>query len=143
MRASPVTMTFLFTDIEGSTRQWEESPAMYERVERHFAVLRTAVAGHGGEVFTTLGDGVAAAFPSAEGAVAAGVEALRLLAPIGLRVRMGVHTGEVERAGSDYRGRPLNRAARIMGVAHGGQLLLSDVTATLVRRTGPTAEPTG
>ncbi len=133
MRPLTVTMTFLFTDIEGSTRQWEENPSMHERVERHFAMLRTAVAENGGDVFTTLGDGVAAAFTSAEGAVSAAVEALRRMPAVGLRVRMGIHTGEVERVAGDYRGRPLNRAARIMGVAHGGQLLLSDVTATIVR----------
>ena len=64
-----VTMTFLFTDIEGSTRQWEESPEMYDRVEQHFAVLRAAVDDGGGEVFATMGDGIAAAFTSVEGAL--------------------------------------------------------------------------
>ena len=67
-----VTMTFLFTDIEGSTRQWEESPEMYERVERHFVVLRAAVGRGGGEVFATMGDGIAAAFPSVDGRGAGG-----------------------------------------------------------------------
>ena len=126
-------MTFLFTDIEGSTRQWEESPAMYDRVERHFAVLRAAVDDAGGEVFATMGDGIAAAFTSAEAAVRAAVAAQRQMPAIGLAVRMGIHTGEVERVGDDFRGRPVNRAARIMAVGHGGQILLSDVSAALVR----------
>ena len=127
------TVTFLFTDIEGSTRRWEESPAMFDLVERHFAILRSEVDGAGGEVFTTLGDGVAAAFDSAEAAVGAAVGAQRQLRELGLDVRMGVHTGEAERVGGDYRGRPVNRAARIMAVGHGGQILLSEVTASLVR----------
>jgi predicted ATPase len=126
-------MTFLLTDIEGSTRQWEESPAMYDRVERHFAALRRAVDGAGGEIFATMGDGVAAAFTSADAAVQAAVEAQRQMPPIGVAVRMGVHTGEVERVGGDFRGRPVNRAARIMAIGHGGQILLSDVSAALVR----------
>ena len=129
-----VTMTFLFTDIEGSTRQWEESPEMYDRVEQHFAVLRAAVDGGGGEVFATMGDGIAAAFTSVGGG------ASRRRSPpstrcrrSGLAVRMGIHTGEVERVGDDFRGRAVNRAARIMAVGHGGQILLSDVAAALVR----------
>ena len=126
-------MTFLFTDIEGSTRQWEESPEMYERVERHFVALRAAVDDGGGEVFATMGDGIAAAFTSVDGAVLAAVTAQRQMSSIGLSVRMGIHTGEVERVGGDYRGRSVNRAARIMAVGHGGQILLSDVAAALAR----------
>ncbi len=126
-------MTFLFTDIEGSTRQWEQSPAMADLVAQHFDVLRVAVDEAGGEVFATLGDGIAAAFGAAGSAVAAAVAAQRDLTAIGLAVRMGVHTGEVERIGDDYRGRPVNRAARIMATGHGGQILMSDVSATLVR----------
>ena len=89
-----MTRTFLLTDIEGSTRQWEESPAMNDQVERHFDVLRTAVEHGGGEVFATMGDGIAAAFPSADAAVQAAISAQRDMSPIGLKVRMGVHTGE-------------------------------------------------
>ena len=92
-----VTRTFLFTDIEGSTRRWEESPEMHELVERHFAVLRAAVEGLGGEVFATMGDGIAAAFTSADAAVQAAIASQLLMPTIGLEVRMGVHTGEVER----------------------------------------------
>jgi predicted ATPase/class 3 adenylate cyclase len=127
------TVTFLFTDIEGSTRQWEQSPAMADLVTRHFDVLRAAVAAAGGEVFATLGDGIAAAFDAAGSAVAAAVVAQRDLVELGLAVRMGIHTGEVERVDGDYRGRPVNRAARIMAVGHGGQILVSDVAAALVR----------
>ncbi|HEV7757338.1 MAG TPA: adenylate/guanylate cyclase domain-containing protein, partial [Acidimicrobiales bacterium] len=130
------TMTFLFTDIEGSTRQWEESPEMHARVEQHFAVLRRAVEDEDGEVFATMGDGIAAAFTSAEAAVDAAIAAQRGMAQIGLAVRMGIHTGEVERVDDDFRGRPVNRAARIMAVGHGGQILVSDISAALLR-TGP------
>ena len=133
------TMTFLFTDIEGSTRQWEELPEMSATVERHFQVLRRAVEGRGGEVFSTMGDGIAAAFGSAEAAVDAAVAAQRSMPDVGVAVRMGLHTGEVERVADDFRGRPVNRAARIMAVGHGGQILVSDVTAALVR---PSAEAT-
>ena len=126
-------MTFLFTDIEASTRQWEESPEMYDRVERHFVALRAAVEGGGGEVFSMMGDGIAAAFPSVDSAVWAAISAQRELPEIGLAVRMGIHTGEVARLGDDFRGRSVNRAARIMAVAHGGQILLSDVSAAIAR----------
>ena len=131
-----VTRTFLFTDIQGSTRQWEESPEMNERVEQHFTALRAAVEGLGGEVFATLGDGIAAAFPSADAAVQAAIASQRLMPLIGLEVRMGIHTGEVERIGDDFRGRPVNRAARISALGHGGQILVSDVSAALVQ-SGP------
>jgi len=127
------TTTFVFTDIEGSTRQWEEAPEMRSRVERHFAVLRRAVAAQHGEVFATMGDGIAAAFDSVEAAVEAAIAAQRAMAEIGLAVRMGIHTGEVERADDDFRGRPVNRAARLMALGHGGQILLSDVAASLLR----------
>ena len=130
------TMTLLFTDIEGSTRWWEESTAMFEQVDAHFEVLRTSVLEGGGTLFAMLGDGVAAAFSSASAAVRAAVAAQRGLAPLELRVRMGLHTGEVQPAGEDLRGRSVNRAARVMALGNGGQILLSDVTAALVR-SGP------
>ncbi len=132
-RAVNTTMTFLLTDIEGSTRQWEESPGMSRLVERHFAVLRSAVEEMGGDVFATMGDGIAAAFTSAESAVHAAIAAQLQMRGIGLDVRMGIHTGEASRIDDDYRGRPVNRTARIMAAGHGGQILMSDVTATLVR----------
>jgi predicted ATPase/class 3 adenylate cyclase len=130
------TLTFLFTDIVGSTRQWESSPDMHAMVERHFALLHRAVAEVGGEVFSNMGDGIAAAFPSAELAVRAAIAAQVQMPAIGLDVRMGIHTGEAERVGDDLRGRPVNRAARIMAVGHGGQILLSNVTAALIQ-SGP------
>jgi predicted ATPase/class 3 adenylate cyclase len=130
------TMSLLFTDIVGSTRQWEQSPGMSERVEAHFDVLRTAVASTGGEIFATMGDGIAAGFTSIDAAVHAAVAAQLAMPAVGVAVRMGVHTGEVERVGDDLRGRALNRAARIMSSGHGGQILLSDVAAALVRN-GP------
>jgi predicted ATPase/class 3 adenylate cyclase len=134
MRDGPLmTLTFLFTDIEGSTRQWEELPEMSNRVDEHFALLDAAVVAMGGEIFARMGDGIAAAFPSAEAAIYAAVDAQRQMPMTGLQVRMGIHTGEVERVGDDFRGRPVNRAARIMAAGHGGQILVSDVSASLVR----------
>ena len=113
---------------------------MYDRVEQHFAVLRAAVDDGGGEVFATMGDGIAAAFTSVDGARAGGGRRPARRCPsIGLAVRMGIHTGEVERVGDDFRGRAVNRAARIMAVGHGGQILLSDVSAALVRDRAPAA----
>ncbi len=130
---SNMTRTFLFTDIQGSTRQWEESPEMHDRVEQHFSALRVAVEGVGGEVFATMGDGIAAAFTSADAAIQAAITSQRVMPTLGLEVRMGVHTGEVERVGDDFRGRPVNRAARIAAAGHGGQILVSDVSAALAR----------
>ena len=127
------TKAFLFTDVEGSTRLWETSADMARRVEQHFGVLRAAVQASGGEVFATLGDGIAAAFSSVGAAVQAAVEAQQRMPATGLAVRMGVHTGAVERVGDDYRGPPVNRAARVADIGHGGQILLSDVSAELVR----------
>lgn len=130
------TTTFLFTDIVSSTAEWETSSDMACRVDLHLKILRDTVQAYGGVVFATMGDGIAAAFPSADAAVHAAIAAQGALPESGLRARMGLHTGEAERVGSDHRGRPVNRAARIMSVGHGGQILLSDLAATLVR-TGP------
>ena len=133
------TVTFLFTDIEGSTRLWEDhQDAMKEALARHDAILRGAVEVHDGAVFNTMGDGVAAAFASAPDAVAAVIDAQQQLgaeewgATGPLRVRMGLHTDEGRlRAPGEYVNRPLNRCARLMAVGHGGQVLLSDATATV------------
>ncbi len=130
------TTTFLFTDIEASTVQWETSPDMLGRLHRHLTILEENVAAHGGTVFASLGDGIAAAFPSADAAVHAAISAQRELPASGLRARMGLHTGEAARVGRDHRGRAVNRAARIMAAGHGGQILLSDLCASLVR-SGP------
>ena len=124
------TVTFLFTDIEGSTRRWEaDADAMRIALAAHDEVLRSAIEGGGGWLFKHTGDGVCAAFASARAAVDAAVVAQRLLE---LPVRMGIATGEAEQRGDDYFGPALNRAARVMAVGHGGQVLLSVSTAGLV-----------
>jgi hypothetical protein len=124
------TVTFLFTDIVGSTRRWEESPdAMRAELAAHDAVLASAIAARGGWLFKHTGDGVCAAFGSARAALDAAVDAQRGL---GLPVRMGVATGEAELRGDDYFGPALNRAARVMAAGHGGQILVAATTASLV-----------
>lgn len=133
---SPGTTTFLFTDIESSTAEWERSSDMSGRLHRHLTILQETVAAFGGVVFASMGDGIAAAFSSADAAVHAAISAQGELPTSGLRARMGLHTGEAEQVGHDHRGRPVNRAARIMSVGHGGQILLSDLCASLVR-SGP------
>jgi class 3 adenylate cyclase len=132
-------VTFLFTDIEGSTRLWEEHPdAMRAALARHDVVVRSAIEAHGGYVFATGGDGLGAAFGRAVDGLAAAREAQVALAAEGwpesaaLQVRMGVHTGEAEERGGDYLGPAVNRAARLNAIAHGGQVLVSQVTAGLV-----------
>jgi predicted ATPase/class 3 adenylate cyclase len=135
----PRTLTFLFTDLEGSTRRWEQFPnAMKRALERHDAILRAAVAGSDGRVVKTTGDGMMAIFGSAAGGVNACLTAQRGLVdePWGetgaLRVRMGLHSGEAQTREGDYFGPTVNRTARIMAVGHGGQVLLSAATAALV-----------
>jgi len=134
------TVTFLFTDMEGSTRLWEETPgAMSEALSRHDALLEKAIADHGGIVFSRAGDGMGAAFASAPNALAAAVAAQEAVAvepwdatgP--LRVRMGLHTGEGVLVGESYSSQPLNRCARLMAEAHGGQVLVSGTTEALIR----------
>jgi predicted ATPase/class 3 adenylate cyclase len=132
-------VTFLFTDIEGSTRMWQAAPdAMRQGLERHDAIVRGAIDAYGGYVFSTGGDGFAAAFARAGEAVATAIEAQRVLGaepwPEGalLRVRMALHTGEVVERDGDYFGTAVNHAARLMAVGHGGQVLVSQVTGGLV-----------
>jgi predicted ATPase/class 3 adenylate cyclase len=135
------TVTFLFTDIEGSTPLWDSYPdAMGAALGRHDEILRAAIEVNGGYVFSTGGDGFGAVFSRAADAIAAALAAQRDLCaevwvggPV-LRVRMGVHTGEAEERGGDFFGPPVNRAARIMGTANGGQVLVSDLTAGLVEQ---------
>ncbi len=126
------TAIFLFTDIEGSTRLWEREPeAMRVALARHDAVSRQAVQVHRGLLVKSTGDGIHAVFDDAADAVRA-MLALQLAlaepAPaggLGLRVRAGLHSGPCERRDGDFYGPALNRAARIMNAAHGGQALLS------------------
>ncbi len=137
------TVTFLFTDIESSTQLWEKHPeAMKAALAKHDSILRAAVESNGGHVIKTTGDGVHAVFASAGQAVGSTLAAQRSLSesawdeikPQAVRVRMGLHTGEAELREGDYYGNTLNRAARIMAAGHGGQVLLSAVTAELVQR---------
>lgn len=134
------TVTFLFTDVEGSTRLLERHPEAYAAaIVRHYAILRDAVEAHGGCVFETVGDAVYAAFPAATDAVAAALHGQHELqasdwgALGALKVRMGLHTGEIERQGEHYFGAPLHRCARLTSTAHGGQVVVSSATAALVR----------
>ena len=129
------TFTFLFTDIQGSTRLWEEHPeAMRPSLARHDAILRAAIEGHGGHVFKTIGDAFCAAFEQPEQAVAAAAEAQRELQTGAwegggpLRVRMALHTGPAEVREGDYFGPALNRVARLLAAAHGGQIVLTQAT---------------
>jgi class 3 adenylate cyclase len=127
------TVTFLFTDIEGSTALWEQDrTAMANAVERHLALLRQAVETHGGVAFKVIGDAVQAAFPAAPQAVAAALSAQRTLlvedwGALGpLRVRMALHAGEAEPDDrGDYLAPALNRLSRLLSTGHGGQVLLS------------------
>ena len=123
-------MTFLFTDVEGSTRRWEaDADEMQIALGAHDEALRGAIEGHGGWLFKHTGDGVCAAFASPRSAVDAAVAAQRALK---LPVRMGLATGEAELRDGDYFGAVLNRAARVMAAGHGGQVLLADSTAGLL-----------
>ena len=128
------TVTFLFTDIEGSTALWEwDSQAMATAVERHLELLDAAIAEHGGYRYQTVGDGVQAAFATAPDALAAAVRAQQLIAaepwsladPI--RVRMALHAGEAtpDSTGDYHQVPALNRLSRLLAVAHGGQIVLS------------------
>ena len=123
-------VTFLFTDVEGSTRRWEADPdAMRIALAAHDEVLRSAIETHGGFMFKHTGDGVCAAFASPRSAVDAAVAAQRKLE---LPVRMGIATGEAELRDGDYFGAVLNRAARVMAAGHGDQILLAESTAVLL-----------
>jgi predicted ATPase/class 3 adenylate cyclase len=134
------TVTFLFTDLEGSTRLWEEHPdAMRAALARHDELLTEAVEGAGGRVVKSTGDGAHGVFVRAEDAVNAAITAQMVLAREAwgvtgpLRVRMGLHTGSAELREGDYYGPALNRAARLMAAAHGGQVVVSQASADLVR----------
>jgi predicted ATPase/class 3 adenylate cyclase len=134
------TVTFLFTDLEVSTRLWDQEPqGMRAALARHDVIVRDAIAGNGGHVVKGRGDGVHAVFATADAALCAAVEGQRAITgerwPVSepLRVRMGLHTGVAELRDGDYFGSSVNRAARLMGVAHGGQIVVSEATADLTR----------
>lgn len=134
------TVTFLFTDIEGSTRHWEQHPvAMKFALARHNAILREAIVENGGYVFTTVGDAFCAAFETAPQALAAAVAAQKGLhaenwADAGdLRVRMGIHTGQAEETNGAYTGPAVDRLIRLLPAGNGGQILLSSAAVELLR----------
>jgi len=138
------TVTLLFTDIEGSTQHWEEQrEAMPEALRRHDELLRTAIEAQDGYVFKTVGDAFCAAFSRASDGVAAAADAQRALAAEdwsaigGLAVRMALHSGATDERDGDYFGPTVNRVARLLATAHGGQVILSGTTAPLLRGVMP------
>jgi predicted ATPase/class 3 adenylate cyclase len=138
------TVTLLFTDIEGSTRLLQHLGGRYHNVlAEHRGLLRAAFAGHRGCEVSTEGDGFFVAFARASDAVAAAVDGQRALVAhpwgesVGVRVRMGLHSGEPTLVARDYVGLDVHRAARICSAGHGGQVLVSRVTHELVSRELP------
>jgi len=124
-----VERTFLFTDIEASTRHWEhDQEAMSAALERHDAIVRSVVEGCGGVMVKHTGDGVLAVFEVPGEALRAAVAIQRGLGTGDVRVRAGLHTGTAEERDGDYFGPTLNRTARIMGLGRGGHVLLSAAT---------------
>ena len=140
-----MVFSFLFTDIEGSTRRWESHPdEMRVALARHDALVRAAVARTGGRVFKAIGDAFCAAFPSPREAVEGALAIQRALAaedwgaPGPLRVRAAIHSGDAEERDDDYFGPALNRVARLLSAGHGGQTLLSRAAADAVADALPT-----
>jgi len=138
------TVTFLFTDIAGSTALWEQHPqAMAGALARHDAILRQAITGAGGVVYTVVGDAFQAAFPTAPMACAAALAAQQALTSedwgvVGaVPVRMALHTCAAAPEDGDYRTGALNRLGRLLGAVHGGQIVLSRSTADLAYETLP------
>jgi predicted ATPase/class 3 adenylate cyclase len=137
------TVTFLFTDLQGSTRLWQEHPeAMKSALAHHDEILNAAIVQHGGHIVKTTGDGVHAAFADAQDAMDAAIagQVALLEAAWGatgpLAVRMGIHSGPAELRDGDYYGTTLNRAARLMSTAHGGQIVVSLATKELAHDGG-------
>ncbi len=138
-------LTFLFTDIENSTPLWEQFPdEMQQSSARHDAVMREIIEIHQGRVVKTTGDGFHAVFEAPSDGVAAALAGQKALsaetwspASGPLKIRMGLHTGESQSRDGDYYGPEVNRAARVMGLGHGGQVLISEVTAALTRKSLP------
>jgi predicted ATPase/class 3 adenylate cyclase len=126
------TVTFLFSDIEGSTIRWDAHRAeMRDAVRRHDDLMRVAIERHGGYVFKTIGDAFCAAFSVVDEGIAAALEAQRDIAAEdwgavrGLRVRIAIHVGTADERDADYFGPTVNRVARLLAIGHGGQVLLS------------------
>jgi predicted ATPase/class 3 adenylate cyclase len=140
------TVTFLFTDIQGSTRLWEQYPdEMRSALVRHDQLLHRAITDNNGTVFKTVGDAFCAAFATAPNALQAALAAQQSIKsepwnlPSPFLVRMGLHTGAAEERGGDYFGQPLNRVARLMSAGHGGQILLSGAAQELTLDHLPTS----
>jgi predicted ATPase/class 3 adenylate cyclase len=138
--SDPAVSTFLFTDIEGSTRLWEQEPArMADALARHDALARSTVAAHRGEFIKTTGDGIHAVFGDPLDALRAAVGFQLALADpaatggVPLCVRSGMHAGVDARRDNDFFGTAVNRAARVMAAAHGGQILVSQTVEALIR----------
>ena len=134
------TVTFLFTDIQGSTRLWQDNPAAMEiALKRHDEILRKTINQHNGHVFKTVGDAFCCAFAEATDAVKASLATQLILreeewfTPRPIRVRMSLHTGAARERDNDYFGPLVNRVARIESLTHGGQVVMSRATAELVR----------
>lgn len=134
------TVTFLFTDIEGSTKLAQAHPELWETLrERHHTILGSAIERHKGYVFQIIGDAFCAAFPTVKDGLTAALDAQRGLqnedwGQTPVKVRMGLHTGAAEYHGSDYRGYlTMARVQRVMSTAYGGQILLSNASAELIR----------
>ncbi|HEX3369464.1 MAG TPA: adenylate/guanylate cyclase domain-containing protein, partial [Candidatus Cybelea sp.] len=138
------TVTFLFSDIEGSTLRWQRDPeAMAAALARHNELLRAAIESNGGYVFKTVGDAFCAAFSGVPEAIAAALAAQRALhaqdfsAVEGICVRIALHSGYALEQQGDYFGTTLNRVARLVSIGHGGQTLLSGAAAELLRDAVP------
>ena len=133
-------VTFLFTDIEGSTKLWQEFPEqMKSNLVRHETLLRAAFERNEGFVFKTVGDGFCVAFSGALQGLSAAIEGQKSLAredwgTAPVRVRMGLHTGDAETDGRDYQGYlSLSLVQRVMSAGHGGQILLSNAAGNAIR----------
>ncbi len=133
-------MTFLFTDIEGSTERWEtHREGMKSALARHDQLLGSAIEAHGGYVFKKMGDAYCAAFRTAPEAIRAAIEAQQALAKEdfsavnSLRVRMALHTGYADERDGDYFGPTVNRVARLLAIGHGGQMLVSAAASDLAQ----------
>lgn len=143
MSALPVgTVTFLFTDIEGSTRLWEQNPQeMRSALAKHDAILKESIESNNGQIVKTTGDGIHAVFSKAMDAINASILAQGSFqtseffknSQVSINVRMGLHTGEAELRDGDYFGGTLNRASRIMSIGYGGQTLISGTTLQIAQ----------